>query len=125
MFLACVVSLENFDNHFFFFIFFSLALRCLDFCFASFVARYDSSVSAKIDMVLLAQIVLIEESFADARNADKNLFASSFLKFFLCQWLIPRISFHDGNLPGIVSEKIRTGVREESEDSMMAEFHFS
>lgn len=64
--------LENFDNHLFFFAFFSLALRCFNFRFACFVARYDSSVSAKINMVFFAQIVFIEESLADARNADKN-----------------------------------------------------
>jgi hypothetical protein len=47
------------------------------------------------------------------------------LNFFLTQWCIPRISFHDGNLLGIVSEKIRTGVWEVSHDFMVSKAHDS
>jgi len=75
-------------------------------------------------MILLAQIIFIEESFADAFNADKNSAASWSLNFFLRQWFIDRTSFHDGRRPGISSEKIRTGVWEESENAMIAGFHF-
>jgi len=61
----------------------------------------ESSVSAAIDMIFFGEVVFIEESFADARNANKNAVWISFFSFALCQWPRPRIVFHDGRRPGI------------------------
>lgn len=73
-----------------------LDLRDLNLRRSSIVRWYESSVAAAIDNVLLAEVVLVEESSAEARNADKK---SSWMAFFnraLCQWPSPRIAFHEG-----------------------------
>ena len=73
-----------------------LDLRDFNFRRSCIVRWYESSVAAAIDNVLLAEVVLVEQSSAEARNADKK---SSWMAFFnraLCQWPKPRMAFHEG-----------------------------
>lgn len=65
-------------------------------------------------MVLFAEVVLVEEFSSVRDNADKKSLASWSLNFFLFQWCMASTSFQLGNLPGISSEKVSTGVRKES-----------
>ena len=55
-----------------------LDLRDFNFRRSCIVCWYESSVAAAIDNVLLAEVVLVEESAAEARNADKK---SSWMAF--------------------------------------------
>lgn len=50
-----------------------LFLRCNNARLARIISRYEASVSAAIDMEFLAEVVFVEESHAEARNADKKL----------------------------------------------------
>lgn len=69
-----VSSFEHFYAGVFFFAFKSLNLADFNLRFCRIVRRYDSSVSAAIDMVLFAEVVVVEQAAAEARNADKKLF---------------------------------------------------
>ena len=74
-----------------------LDLRDFNFRRSCIVRWYESRVAAAIDNVLLAEVVLVEESSAEARNADKK---SSWMAFFnraRCQWPKPRMAFHEGS----------------------------
>jgi hypothetical protein len=77
-----------------------MALEGFDFDLRRGVIRDDSSVAAKIDMIFFAEVVFIEEVFADARNADKNSRANWSLSFLRCQWPRASIWFQLGNRPG-------------------------
>lgn len=57
-------------------------------------------------MVLFAEVVLVEQSSPDTRNAHKNSLASWSLNFFLFQWCIWRTWFQLGSRPGITKRKI-------------------
>ena len=57
-------------------------------------------------MIFLAAVVVVKEVAADRRNSDKKLSASSFLKSYRAHCSIPKMSFQDGSLPGIVIENI-------------------
>ncbi len=45
------------------------------------VSRYAASVSAQVNMVLLTEVVLVEQSSAERRNSHKKLSANSFLNW--------------------------------------------
>lgn len=62
-----------------FFAFFSLALRDFNFRSSRAVLWNEASVSAAVDNVFLTEIVLVNESCADTRNADKK---ASWIFFF-------------------------------------------
>jgi hypothetical protein len=85
------------------FAFFRLALADFNFRFARLVSMYEASVSAAVHMILFGEVVLVNESPSDARNADKNPLWISFFSFALCQWPIPKIAFQLGSFPGMVS----------------------
>ena len=53
-----------------------LALADFNFDFCRRIVRQEASVAAEVNMIFLAEIVLVEQSFADACNADKKSFAS-------------------------------------------------
>ena len=57
-------------------------------------------------MELLAEVILIDESVADCRNADKKLAASSPLYLYLAHSSIRRMSFQLGSRPSISSLKM-------------------
>jgi hypothetical protein len=82
---------------------FNLLLTRLDLRLARSIARYESSVSAAIDMVFFAEVIFVEESDPEARNADKKTVWMSSLSFARPQCSIPQIWFQEGSLPGILS----------------------
>lgn len=75
-------------------------------------------------MVLFAEVVLVEETFSVADNADKKSLASWSFHFFRFQWCMASTSFQLGSLPGISSEKIRTGIGEEFSEVIHGEMVF-
>lgn len=57
-------------------------------------------------MELFNKVVGVEQSFADALNADKKTSAISFLRFALAQCCIPNSSLRLGSRPGTSRRKI-------------------
>lgn len=72
------------------FAFFGFALARFNFAQFWRVVWYEASVSAAIENVFFTQPVLVCQSFADARNADKKTSICSSLNFFRFQWCIAR-----------------------------------
>jgi hypothetical protein len=52
----------------------ALPLGDFDFCFVWCVRRYEASVSAAIDHVFFAEVVLVEKAVPYRRNTHKNSF---------------------------------------------------
>ena len=78
---ACVIrGVRSLDQNLRALFFFAPDLDLRDFNLrrSCIVRWYESSVAAAIDNVLLAEVVLVEESAAEARNADKK---SSWMAF--------------------------------------------
>lgn len=61
------------------------------------ISRYETSVSAAIDMVLFAEVVFVEQPAAEASNADKKSSWIASFSLARCQWPRPQIAFHDGS----------------------------
>jgi hypothetical protein len=91
---------DDFDYGVFSFVFFCFALACFNFDLAWVVSWYESSVSAAIDMVFLTEVVPVEQSLADALNADENSAWISFLSLCRFQCCIASTVFQLGSLPG-------------------------
>lgn len=79
----------------------ALPLEDFDFRLARSVSRYEASVSAAVDNVLFAEVVLVEEAAAHARNADSKTAIELVLNLARFQCCMARIWFHDGSRPGI------------------------
>ena len=101
--LVTRLKLIDFDQDF---LVFAFNLTDFNFDLSRRVVRNCASVAAQVHMVFLAEIVLVEQSSAERRNADKKLAAIWSLNRFRCQWCIARIMFHDGSRPGIFRVKI-------------------
>ena len=80
--LVTRLKLINFDQDF---LVLAFNLTDFDFDLARRVVRNCASVAAQVHVVFLAEIVLVEQSSAERRNADKKLAAIWSLKRFRCQ----------------------------------------